>query len=285
MIKTIMVTGATSGIGLAVCRNLALAGYGIIGVGRCEDKCVKAVSELRKRSPNTPIMFFSGDLMQQSQIFKIGSEIIKYLNDYCDGRLYALINNVGCIRSYFSTTEEGYEQQFALNHLTAFLLTHILMPYLVKSNGRILVTSSGSHKMTTVRWNDIMFKKRYNPLFAYKQSKLCNLLFVYALNERFKICGISAYGVDPGLVRTDIGLKQTNGLVKAVWKIRQKKGVSPEIPAKTYEFLCNESKKPASLYYYLCKNQKYSKQVNKNNADRLWDLSEKLCNIKFGKVE
>ena len=105
------------------------------------------------------------------------------------------------------TTGEGYEQQFALNHLSGFLLTHELLNNLVKGGGSVLITSSGSHKMMKVNWRDIMFQKHYHPLYAYKQSKLCNMLFAYSLNDRFLSHGIRAYGIDPGLVSTDIEAK------------------------------------------------------------------------------
>ena len=71
--------------------------------------------------------------MQQREVIRISEEITSYLNDKCDGKLYALINNAGCVRSWYMTTEEGYEQQFALNHLAGFLLTYKLLPALIKA--------------------------------------------------------------------------------------------------------------------------------------------------------
>jgi NAD(P)-dependent dehydrogenase (short-subunit alcohol dehydrogenase family) len=132
-----------------------------------------------------------------------------------------------------------------------------------------------------VRWKDVMFKRGYNPLLVYKQSKLFNLLFAYGLNERYGRLGVTAYGIDPGLVKTDIGLKNTSGIVTLVWKLRQKKGLMPEIPAKTYAYVCSESKAQDSLYYYNCCERKYSGQVKKQNADRLWKLSNQLCGVEF----
>ncbi|MGI6778889.1 MAG: SDR family NAD(P)-dependent oxidoreductase [Acetivibrionales bacterium] len=281
--KTIVVTGATSGIGLAVCHELAALEYGIIGVGRCEENCIKAAEQLSLKYPDLPIKFFCGNLLVQSEVIRVGNEIKDYIEEKCHGKLYSLINNAGCVRSYYMTTEDGYEQQFALNHLAGFLLTFILMPYLINSCGRILITSSASHKMMKMHWKDIMFKHRYNPLLVYKQSKLANMLFAYGLNDRFADCGISAYGIDPGLVRTDIGLKNTNGIVRLVWRLRQRSGVSPEVPAKTYSFICNGTKPPKGLYYRFSNEEPYSMQVNKQNADRLWALSEQLCGISFRK--
>jgi retinol dehydrogenase-13 len=136
-----------------------------------------------------------------------------------------------------------------------------------------------------MHWRDVMFKKRYHPLLAYKQSKLCNLLFARGLNERFAGQGIRAYGVDPGLVKTDIGCKQAGGLVRLVWRLRRRGGVVPEVPARTYAYLCGEEETPTGFYYCLCREKRCSEQVRSENADRLWALSEQLCGIKWGREE
>lgn len=281
--KTAIITGATSGIGFMVCKEMLKAGYSVIGVGHSSEKCAAAKKQLDEEFPGSTIEFLHADLMQQSEVKRIAHDLGAYLDEFHDGRLDVLINNAGCVRSWYSTTEDGYEQQFALNHLAPFLMTYYMLPFLLKGDGRILLTSSGSHKGMKVHWKDIMYKKGYKPLMAYKQSKLCNMLTVYALNERFKEYGINAYGIDPGLVNTDIGLKNTGGIVKFVWSLRKKHGVDPSIPAKTYAFICSQKQAPEGIYYYLCKKKEYSRQVTKKNADRLFELSGKLCGITFDK--
>lgn len=123
------------------------------------------------------------------------------------------------------TTEDGYEQQFALNVLAGFLLTHRLLPLLRKANGRVIFTSSESHRRMDVRWDDVMLSHFYNPLAAYKQSKLCDLLIARGLNDNFARWGVRGYAVDPGLVHTDIGSKDAGGLVDLIWKFRKRGGV------------------------------------------------------------
>lgn len=280
--KTVVVTGATSGIGFAVCRELAALNYSIIGVGRSDANCKEALELLRRVYPDVPLVFFWGDLSSQAEVLRVCNEIREYIEAKCDGQLYGLINNAGCVRSYYMTTEDGYEQQFAVNHLAGFLITYYLMEYLIKCKGRVLMTSSASHKRTKMHWNDIMFKRGYNPLLVYKQSKLANLLFAFGLNDRFGNHGISAYGIDPGLVKTDIGFKKTSGIVKMVWKLRQRGGVPADIPAKIYSFLLNQAEPPKGLYYDKSGEATYSRQVNRENAERLWALSEQLCEIKWG---
>lgn len=283
--NTIVITGATSGIGLEVSRLLTRQGYNVIGIGRSEANCNRAKDIILSENPSAKITYFMADLMQQREVIRIAEEIILYLNENCNGELYALINNAGCVRSWYMTTDEGYEQQFALNHLAGFLLTHKLLPALIKAQGRVIMTGSKSHKGIKVHWNDVMLRNRYNPLTAYKQSKLCNLLFAKGLNDRYASAGIRAYVVDPGLVNTDIGNKDTGGLVNFVWSLRKRHGVHPSVPAETYAFLCEQKTKPDGLYYYLCKERDYSKQVTSENADRLFELSERLCDIRYRKVE
>ncbi len=294
--KTVVITGATSGIGLAVLKEMLKLDYTVLAIGHSEKNVDTVLTEIQKEFPSKTIHaaiapfakddvhFSHGDLMQQSEVRRIASEVSRYLEDWCDGKLDVLINNAGCVRSWYSTSEDGYEQQFALNHLAGFLLTHLLMPALSKANGRILITSSNSHKNMKINWNDIMFKRRYRPLAAYKQSKLCNLLFALSLNELLSKAPVRAYAIDPGLVKTDIGLKQTGLLVKWVWHMQQKRGIDASIPAITYAWISDQNPPPEGLYYYLCKEKNYSSQVTKENAKRLFHYSEQLCGIRFGEV-
>ncbi len=277
--KTVVVTGATSGIGFAVCRELLHAGFRVLGIGRSKSRCDDALKSLGVHSEH--MTFFCADLVSLQDVKRVGREIGIYLDSCANGELFALINNAGGVRSYYTTTKEGYEQQFTLNHLSSFLLTHCLFPNLQRGEGRVLFTSSNSHKGMKIHWDDIMFSKRYNPLLAYKQSKLCNVLFAYSLKSY-----LPAYAVDPGLVKTEIGHKETSGLVNLFWSFRMRGGVAPSIPAKTYWYLLTQENPEEGLYYYLCEEKKHSIEVNRENADRLFALSQKLCGIKtFGRVE
>lgn len=273
--KTAVITGATSGIGFSVARAMLAAGWQVIGIGSQSASCAAAAEKLEPDiRPNS--IFLAGDLMQQREVSRLADLIINHLEINSSGQLDALINNAGCVRNWYATSEEGYEQQFALNHLAGFLITQRLLPHLIKARGRILFTGSGSHKGPDINWQDIMFKKHYRPLRAYKQSKLCNMLTALELNHRLSSTGVRAYVVDPGLVRTDIGNKKTGGLVSLVWTLRKKYGQQPDQPAKTYVWLCSQTLAPEGLYYHDCQKRTYSRHVNDKNARRLYELSEKL---------
>lgn len=280
--KAVVITGASSGIGFEIARLLS-KNYFVIGIGRNKNNCARSKELILSENSDAKIVYFIADLIQQNEVNRVADEIRAYLENNKNLELYGLINNAGCVRSWYTTSEEGYEQQFALNHLAGFLLTYRLLPFIIKAKGRIIMTGSQSHKGIKMRWNDVMLRQRYNPLTAYKQSKLCNILFAKGLNDRFACAGIRAYVVDPGLVRTDIGNKQTGYLVNLIWSIRKKHGISPEIPAKTYEFLVGTQPEPKGLYYRLCEEKAYSRQVTSENADRLFLLSEELCGISYNR--
>ncbi len=278
--KTIVITGATSGIGLATARLLAGQGYRVIGVGRRAEACADAQASIKAVHPQASVRFYTADLMQQNQILRLAEDIQNDLAQFSGGALHALINNAGCVRSWYMTNEAGYEQQFALNHLAGYLLTHALLPCLQKGAGLVIMTGSQSHRGARVHWNEL--RHSYDPLTAYKQSKLCNLLFAKGLNCRCASLGIHAYVVDPGLVRTDIGDK-AGGIAGLVWRFRKTHGAAPEIPAQTYAFLCAQAQPLPGLYYRQSQPQPYSKQVTEENATRLFALSQQLCGAAFPK--
>ena len=116
----------------------------------------------------------------------------------------------------------------------------------------------------------------------YAAACLCLRDALYSVDAAFELqTAVCAYTVDPGLVNTDIGNKQTGSLVNLIWTLRKKHGVPPEVPAETYVFLCEQEAAPDGLYYYLCRKRKFSGEVTSENADRLFELSEKLCGTEY----
>lgn len=280
--KTAVVTGATSGIGYAAAKELALAGWRVICAGRTKESSEEAKARLISEAPGADISFVYGDLSQQSGVHSIADELTALLEEQ-GGNLDALISNAGGVRNWYTTTEQGYELQFALNYLAGFLLAHRLLPCLLKAKGRLILTGSNSHKNMRMRWDDIMFEKRYSPLYAYKQSKLANMLFAAEFNRRYSGKGVRAYVVDPGLVNTGIGSKQTSGLVRLFWELHRRTGALPERAAKTYLHLLGCEECPGGLYYHDCKPCEYSRHADsEEDAKRLFKLSEKLCGVRFG---
>lgn len=282
--KIILITGATSGIGLATMKGLAEEGHRLIGVARSPEKIAAAEEALRSAYPDIELKFLKADLSSQTQIRQLAEEIDQALKAWDTDSLDVLINNAGAVTSWYTQTEDGYERQFAVNHLAPFLLTHLLLPYLQKApNGRVLTVSSGSHRHTRIHWRDVMFSRHYGTLRAYKQSKLANVLFTLELNRRLGPGStVKAYAVDPGLVNTQIGAKDTSGFVKWFWGRRSRHGNPPEVAAETSVYLACRARIPYQEQWYWKEchpipSSPYSRKAEP--AQRLWDLSARLCGI------
>lgn len=284
LLKTVVITGATSGIGLAAARGLAAKGCRIIGVGRDEARCAAARSAILAENPKAQVTYLVADLSSQRQVRALAAQIRRQV-EADGGRLDVLVNNAGTVSTWYLATEDGYETQFAVNHLAPFLLTHELLPLLRRSgDARVLTVSSGSHYRTRMHWRDVMFRRGYSCLRAYKQSKLANVLFTHELNRRVgRAQGIRAYAVDPGLVDTAIGEKGTSGIVRLFWQKRRRHGVPPEEAAKTIVHLATASplEDPQASYWKDCRPIRPSRYSEREDAmQRLWELSERLCGIR-----
>jgi retinol dehydrogenase-12 len=282
--KITLVTGATSGIGLAAMMGLADEGHTLIGAARSPEKADAAKQAILDAYPETQVTYLLADLSSQTQIHKLAEEVGKTITTYGSEWLDTLVNNAGAVTSWYMLTEDGYELQFAVNHLAPFLLTQLLLPYLEKApKGRILTVSSGSHRSTRMHWNDVMFSRHYGTLKAYKQSKLANVLFTLEQNRRLgPDSTVRAYAVDPGLVNTHIGNKDTNGFVNWFWTRRSKRGNPPEIAVETIIYLACRKTIPYQDQWYWkeCHPIPSSPYANKTGpAERLWTLSEKLCGL------
>lgn len=281
--KTVVITGATSGIGLAAARSLAAKGCRIIGVGRDNARCDAAKAAILGESSEAQVTYLVADLSSQRQVRSLAAQI-RQLVEADGGCLDVLINNAGTVPTWYLATEDGYETQFAVNHLAPFLLTHELMPLLQRSGGaRVLSTSSGSHYRTRMHWRDVMFRRGYNCLRAYKQSKLANVLFTHELNRRLgSDMGLRAYAVDPGLVDTAIGEKGTSGIARMIWRRRRRHGIAPEEAAKTIVHLATVQslEDPYASYWKECRPVRPSRYSEQEDVmQRLWEISERLCGI------
>ncbi len=276
--KTVVITGATSGIGFAAAKDLSGRGALVIGIGRDAGRCGKA----RELCGNNAL-FLTADLSIMGEVRACASSIADILRERGVNSIDVLINNAGTFASYYINTQEGFELQFAVNHLSPFLLTNELMPYLKAAReARVVTVSSNSHYWTRMHWRDPFLRKHYNCLLAYKQSKLANVLFSCELNRRLEGSSVRAFVADPGLVRTEIGLKRSSGLAKMIWRMRMRRGVAPDEASRTLSYLASspEVMKSNELYYKDCRPKKSSRYSrSKEAAERLWRLSEQLCGI------
>lgn len=283
--KTVVITGATSGIGFETAGIMAGSGAYVIAVGRSAGRCRQARDAIIEAYPCAKVEFITADLSSQRQVREAASEIRQMAAGQGNGYIDILINNAGTFSGWYISTPEGLELQWAVNHLAPFLLTAELLPLLKAApQGHIITVSSGSHYRTCIHWKDVLMRKHYNCLGAYKQSKLANVLFTRELNRRLgQDSTVQAFAVDPGLVNTDMGSKGTAGLARYIWDRRRKKGVSPQAAASDIVYLASGPSVDISEGIYW-KNRRavnpsrYSRR--EDAALRLWELSEKMCGIK-----
>ncbi len=282
--KMIVVTGATSGIGLAAVQGLVGEGHFVIGTARSTQKADQASEMILDVHPDANLSYVIGDLSSLKAVHQLSEDIQTKINELGKQRLDVLVNNAASVTSWFTLTEDGFEHQFAVNHLAPFYLTHLLLPLLDRSsNGRIITVSSGSHRNTRIHWKDVMLRRSYNILRAYKQTKLANVLFTNQFNHLVQEDSrVRAYAVDPGLVNTKIGAKNSNGLVHWFWNNRRKKGTTPIVAAETIVYLAirRHLPEPNEAYWKACQPARSSYYTRKEDpAQRLWGLSERLCGI------
>jgi NAD(P)-dependent dehydrogenase (short-subunit alcohol dehydrogenase family) len=281
--KYAIITGATSGIGLASAAILAAHGAHIIGVGRNAQRCAAAESQIRTAVPEADVKFFTADLSLQVQIRRLALEIQEHLSTQDMDGLDILVNNAGTYSQRKVITAEDIEFTFATNHLAPFLLTHELLPFLrAGKTGRVITVSSDSHYKASINPKTAANPSFYFGLQAYARSKLANVLFTAAFNKRFGDSNVHAYAVDPGLVRTDIALKGQPLFSRLLWKLRSSAGVEPEVPAKTILYLATEPSIQHSQenYWYNSQPKRSSKLAGDPQlADELWRVSCQLCKI------
>lgn len=276
--KTCVITGATSGIGLGIARGLASQNFELVLLGRDPAKGSAVTADLKTETGNSSIHYVNVDLCAQKQIRTAGEEISRRFP-----AIDVLVNNAGVWTSRCEFTEDKIEKQFAVNHLAYFLLTHLLYRNIAAcADGRIINIGSDSHKYGRINFDDLNLERSYHGLKAYGQSKLANLLFTYELDRLKEHDHVSVYCVQPGLVKTDIGVKHTNPFHGLMWKLRRLGGMTPNEAAKTAIYLATspEASGRSGLYWDRCQPKPSSvRSRNQEDAARLWEMSERLCGI------
>lgn len=276
--KNCIVTGGNSGIGFETAMAIAKEGAHLIIVSRNPEKGNAAVQKIKEATGNNQVEMQQIDMSSQQSIINGADEIRKKWD-----QLDVLVNNAGTWFSKRILTEDGIETQLAVNHLAYFLFTHELLPILRKApEARVINVASDSHFQGKMHFEDLSLKKKYHGLRAYAQSKLGNVLFTYEFDRRKPDDNVNIYAVQPGLVKTDIGLKHTFSIHSLVWKIRRLGGVSPAEGAATSIYLATspEAAGQSGKYWDKCKPKSSSKKsYNEDDAARLWKISCDLCKI------
>jgi NAD(P)-dependent dehydrogenase (short-subunit alcohol dehydrogenase family) len=203
--KQILITGGTNGIGMAAARQLACMGARVTISGRNAEKCSRVASELSNESGNK-VDFITADLSTLAGIRFLAEEY-KSKNDSLD----VLVNNAGAYFVRRWLTADGYEMTFALNHLSYFLLTNLLLDMLKASApSRVINVSSDAHQGGRLNMQNLQGQWLFVGFQAYARSKLANLLFTYELARRLNGCKVTVNALHPGFVHS--GFTLNNGI-------------------------------------------------------------------------
>jgi NAD(P)-dependent dehydrogenase (short-subunit alcohol dehydrogenase family) len=214
--RNIIVTGATSGIGLETVRELARRGARVILAARNEVKAASVLAGLWKEIPDARLEFHHLDV---SSLVSVRSFADRYLER--DEPLHVLINNAGIMMVPYGRTTDDNELQFGTNHLGHFALTGLLLSALDRApEARVVTVSSLAHKEADIDFENLQYDggKAYTPMRAYRRSKLANLLFAYELDRRLHESGsdIVSVAVHPGVSDTNLGQENDGQLL---WKL------------------------------------------------------------------
>lgn len=278
---TVLVTGATGGIGLETARVLARMGYSVLIHGRDERRGQAAVQAVRAAAQaNVDVRFLRADFASLAQVRALAAEVLA-----CVPQLDVLINNAGCANFSRSVTADGYETTFAVNHLAPFLLTNLLLDKLRASgSARIVNVASRAHRNKEIDFDDLMSASGYRVMRTYGRSKLANILFTRALLRRLAGSQVTANCLHPGLIATNIG--QTSVLGRLFWKliVLARGGISVEEGARTSVYLATspEVDRLSGGYYVRCRLaalQTRPEAVADAVCERLWTVSEELVGM------
>lgn len=278
--KNILITGSSRGIGFYTALGLAERGAHVIIVSHDEEHCKEAVLEINETYGEGSARYYVADLSSQSQIRDL-TEKVK--GDY--DKLDVLINNVGAWFSRYQESEDGIEKTFALNHLSYFLLTGLLLELIKKSMpARIINVASNAHKgVDRIHFEDIGFNEGYRPFQTYAQSKLANIMFTYDLAERLESSEITVNVLHPGSVASK--LYRNFGILEPLINLWIKfTGKTSEEGAETSIYLASSDEvSDITGKYFVDKELVRSSKVSyeKDQWKRLWEISEKMTGFDF----
>ncbi len=277
--KTVLITGANSGVGLVSARVLAERGARVIMVCREEGRGSAARDETARLAGGEPPVLLIADLASQAAIRNLAKEVTARF-----GRIDVLMNNAGAIFARRELTADGIEKTFAINHLAPFLLTHLLLDLVRAAPAGRIVTVASQAYSSTLDFANLQSEKGHHPLAAHFRSKLENILFTYELARRLEGSDVTANCVSPGPTVTQFGddLRGMPGLFFRIVKRIPFPLQSAEKGAETQIHLASSPDVAAlSGGFFLKGRQRATKAITRDRqvAARLWRISEELCGL------
>jgi len=277
--KVVVITGATSGIGEVAADRLAQKGARIVFVARDRARGEEMRKHLRAIAGHADHRLHYGDLSRLSEMRRVGGEIAA-----TEPHIDVLINNAGALFAHRQVTEDGLERSFALNHLSYFVITNLLLERLRATPGaRIVSTASDAHKRSRLNFDDLQSVRGYSGFAVYGRTKLMNILFTRELAKWLAGTGVTANCLHPGFVATRFG-DQSGGFLSLAVRLAKNIAITPEQGAETIIYLASSPAVEAKSggYYRTCKLDMPSRAAqNDANGKRLWEISAKISGVGF----
>lgn len=266
--RTIVVTGASDGIGAAAARNLAKAGERVVVVGRSPEKTAAVGTELG-------VEYFVCDFGELSQVRDLAAALRRRYP-----RIDVLVNNAGGIMRGHEFTVDGHEKTFQINHLAPFLLTTELLDILTASRATIINTSSAANGFGRLDLTDLNSERSYSTNRAYGTAKLANILFTAELQNRYGKDGIATAAFHPGVVATNFAAESTSWFRHAYKTVLNRFLLSAEQGADTLVWLATSTPGrdwvPGAFYIKRALAKANKQAYDAELARSLWDRSMEL---------
>jgi NAD(P)-dependent dehydrogenase (short-subunit alcohol dehydrogenase family) len=287
--RTAIVTGANSGLGRIVARDLAKRGAIVIIASRDHAKGAEAAREITAGFPSSTVEAARLDLANLGSI-RAFADRIRAGNDHID----LLINNAGVMAAPHRRTADGFELQFGTNHLGHFALTGLLLPLLDEPGARVVTVSSNNHKAGRMKFDDLQGERHYSRWRAYAQSKLANLLFAFELDRRLKAGGwpLISVAAHPGYSATNLQLSGPPPHERLVMRLSNKLfAQSAESGALPLLYAATAPNLPGGSYVgpdgtgemrgHPVLVEATKRAHDEEAARRLWEISERLTGVAY----
>ena len=272
---TALVTGSTSGIGLALCTELARRDVAVVVHGRTEGSA-KAAAMRIGAAVQQQIPYLTADLTSQDQVRTLASQVRERF-----GALNLLVHNAGIQQAAFGVVD-GREETFAVNHLASYLLTHELFDVLA-TNGpaRVVFVSSAAHSWGTIHWDDLVGYGWYQPELAYAQAKLASLLTTQELARRTRGGPVTILTVNPGSTRTTLG-EEVSRLASTIGQFWRPLMRRPSTVARELATICLHQRFARAHGAYVARGlirQPARSALDVEAQRRMWSISAQLTSV------